>query len=310
MLSDCLILLSQIIINVYKTAKEAQDHLRQLERQAAWSRGHGSTSTTVEIDAAAEVMKATQLEFQHALRSYKAVQRVLQQRAWWQDCHLQLPKTASKLTRLVNEGTASIETLIPLSIVHSVQVHALESMNATRVKLDLAQPSSVFSTDRLATVVKTMQQVGAAEDARTSYLSNCKTVRLASTAVSNAGEDAVQSTALAAAVANVTAAFQQQDEEMDSDNEERTQPSWKPYPLGAPHPELGFISQLPETWWSVFPQKRREGRLKEKEPAGEEEEAAEEEMAALNNAQIGGTQQKRVRFNLPSTEVESAMDTD
>lgn len=318
MLSNCLLSLSEITTSAYQTAKEARDCLRRVQQDNTRS----AKGAIAEVDTAAEVMKATQLGFNEALYNYKAVQRLLEQRAWWQDCHLLIPKMASKLTRLVNEGRASTETLIPLSIVHSVQLHAIESLRATKVKLDLTEPSLLFFTDRLATVAKTMQEVGTAEDIHTSYLTTCIIIRRAATVVLDAGEDAVQSTALAAASANIasaanTSVFEEQEMHMGADGVESIQPHWKPCPLGAPHPEIGFLSQLPGAWWSVFPQRRRKEKRKHKKQESAAEEEENEEIAAggddmaLNNAHID-TQptQRRVRFNLPSTQVESDMDTD
>jgi hypothetical protein len=313
-LSDCLLSLSEVTNSAYQSAKEARDRLRRAQQDDTRS-AEGATAV---VDTAAEVMRATRSDFNEALQSYKAVQRLLQQRAWWQDCHLQIPKKTSKLTRLVNEGKASIESLIPLSIVHSVQLHAIESFKATKVKLDLAEPSLLFFSDRLAAVAKTMQEIGTAEDVQNSYKTTCKTIRLAATVVVNAGEDAVQSTALAAAFAKsaanaVTAVLDEQEMQMDADDVEGIQPSWNPYPLGAFHPEIGFLCQLPGAWWSVFPQRRREEKqgtaAEEEEKAANEELAAEGDGMALGNAQVGTQQtQRRVRFNLLATQVD--MDTD
>jgi hypothetical protein len=327
-LSDCLVSMSEITLSAYKTAKEARDKLRHLQQSSRSGRGSGAIAAEEAVDTAAEVMKATELDYQQAVSTYKAVQRLLQQRAWWQDCHLQLPKTTSKLTRLVTEGTANIETLMPLSIVHCVQLHAIESLKGTRVKLDLAEPSSMFLSDKLAIVNKTMKEVGTAEEIQQEFLANCKTVRSAALGILTSGEDAVYSTAMAAALAKITSTSNAVEGhgDMQMEGAENTEPLWKPYPLGAPHPEIGFISQLPDTWWSVFPQKRREERRKhEKTVQGAEEEATaaddeEEEIAAggedrvINNAHIGTQEtqqtQRRVRFTLPDTQVESAMDTD
>lgn len=309
MLSTCLLSLSEITNSTYQTAKEARDRLRRVQQDNTRS-AEGATAV---MDAGAEVMKATKLDFNETLYRYKAVQKILQQRAWWQDCHLQIPKTTSKLTRLVNEGKASIETLSALSIVHSMQLHAIESFKATRKKLDLAEPSLLFFSDRLAAVAKTMQELGTAKDVQESYSTTCKTIRLAATVVLNAGEDAVQSTALAAAFANiaavsVTTGDEEQEMQMDADVVERIQPPWKLYPLGAPNSEIGLLCQLPDAWWNVFPQRRREEKKKRKKQgtaAEEEMEDANEGMAAgvddmiLNSTQIGTQQtQRRVRFNL------------
>ena len=315
LLSDCIKLLSEILNKAYKTAKEAQDHLRQLQRD---DKSDGQNSAAA-VDTAAEVMKTTQLDLQQALHTYKSMQILLEQRAWWQDCHLQLPKTSSKLARLVNEGAASVETLIPLAIVHSAQLHAIEFGKGTRIKLNLAEPSSIFVLDRLATVVKLLQEVGTVEDIQTMFLTASKTVRLAATVGLAVGESAVQSTALAAAFAKITADAVDgaQDIQFAADSTTlggtlTSEIAWKPYPLGATHPEIGFLSQLPDAWWKVFPQKRREEKGATETDRNEEEGGGDDE--ALNNGEFLGTQQtqtqRRVRFNLPDTQVDSAKDTD
>ena len=87
-------------------------------------------------EAEIELQKAYRT-LQEAVDCYYGAQRVLQSKAWWLDCHLQLPQKRSKIETLLEQGSANAETLAAVAFVHVAMVHAVEVQHGAEVKLGL-----------------------------------------------------------------------------------------------------------------------------------------------------------------------------
>lgn len=278
--ADALVSVCQSCVAAFRAAEEVRSAVRHAKE--------GGDSD--EIDAAQIEMQMAHACLQNAMNGYYATQRVLQSRAWWLECHVQMPQKASKVTKLLQDSDANAETLVAVAVVQTAMLQSVEAQQGREVRLGLALPTPPGANQSGGVVVQALHQIGE-EQAAERLCEMLSIVRMVPGMVCSVEESSVSAISRLASWAQVSS----DDLDLHSD--------WVPHPLGAPHPEMGILADMPEQWWSVFPQVRRKAR-------GEQQTATELREPLRAATPLPLTQpatQRRVRFLLPGTQADSAL---
>ena len=300
---DAWMVLAQCITSINRSTVAAYRKLDECRQSLRRAKSNQDADDEEAVDVVAAQVQGAQLNFQIALNGYYAVKLSLREREWWLDCHLMVPSTEKKvLDELENdhEGSGGVcETLVARACVSTALGVAVE--------VQQARQQSVFGggggnntncaiisrkCNQVAVLMKALMKRGGGADSAVHTLR--ESVDMAETAaavVASAEERVAFDGACLLAVSmpllgSVSA------------------------PLGAAHPELGMISEMPVQWWTVFPQMRRRRKHSPQLMIDDDDDAFatqhQEEDIDMLIARAAppppppSTQQRRVRFLMPS----------
>jgi len=205
------------------------------------------------MDAAAQVLVATTKAMRSALQQWEKAQELLRQREWWLDCHLHLPTLKNKLSHLMKDGVASVETLSVLAIVQYAIVCSLQAQQVRRLRECTPESDDLLmSLDESGHAIREILRDYGEKSLYKTTVDGLEDIGLAHSASLSSEEIGIEGMAAAVAMASG-----RRDHVSISD--------WISMPLGGFNEGLGSIMPLEKRWWMAFPQIRRRAR-QEREP--------------------------------------------
>jgi hypothetical protein len=246
-----------------------------------------------ELETAAQRMRRAAQELDAAEAQWGAACATLERRAWWNACHLRLPLEAPAAAALVRSGAAATDALVALGAANAALHVALKRRRLAalrRAEAGLEDACVDRAAAGVAAVEGALREAGnaAAADELARYMEVLAAVLVA--------EDTRAKRHAVVFAAAASRALRAEDEARARGGGGRRSPvaGWAPVPLGAPHPALGPITQLPAAFWRAFPPARRRGHAGGAAPAAEPAAELATEPAAEDAAR------PRVRFTLPT----------
>jgi hypothetical protein len=259
--------LAASVCSLQNTLRTAQAGLRRAQQQQQ----QGAPGA---VEAAAIEMRNAHGALETAVGEWQTAARLLRHREWWAEGHLALPATEPEAVGAMERSADAAAALAALALVHAAQLAALERERLGDLRERRRAPAMPLP-ETAPVIAAALRQRGAVTAAE-QLDGDVEQISAAHEAAAELQQGPARAAAFLASAAVAAATF-----ESEAGREWAPPEGWRPIPIGATHPELGPIAQLPDPWWLAFPLVRRR---RARQTRLEEEERGAERAALLQAA--------------------------